>query len=214
MFNDFPPEAVVKTLARILLVARRDRLEHYSTARAVFDQTRALLELQYRDVLVLTTGEEETHQLQEIRDHQLELALSESLGSPEIEKLVNHPVHISDHNSLSSFIPFCSSGAAVSGKTSSSFTLPVCEIFREKILNGQLCYEADVDSYLREHETWDQTLDLGFNFIVDFNEEYDVKNLIPTQKSKEKWPPSSSTLYLQARTDQIFDIMLNTISQF
>ena len=129
-------------------------------------------------------------------------------------RLVNHPVHISDREMLSSFIPFCSSGVAVSGVISSSFKNPVCDLFRERTLNGQVCYEADVDSYLRRHRHWDQNLEFGFNFIVDFNEEYDVKNLIPTTKPTERWPESSSTLYLQANPDQLFNIILKTISEY
>ena len=122
-------------------------------------------------------------------------------------------MHISDREMLSSFIPFCSSGVAVSGVISSSFKNPVCDLFREKTLNGQVCYEADVDSYLRSHRHWDKNLDLGFNFIVDFNEEYDVKNLIPRTKSYERWLAKSSTLYLQQRVDKIFNIFLKTISE-
>ena len=63
-----------------------------------------------------------------------------------IHTISNHPVHILDKNGVlspSSFIPFCQFGDMVLGEKIPQFPVPVCNIFRPKILNDQLCYELD-----------------------------------------------------------------------
>ena len=57
-----------------------------------------------------------------------------------MEVLVNHPVHITNKNTASVFIPFCSFGDK---ETSGNFQDSSCSLFREKVVDGQLCYEAD-----------------------------------------------------------------------
>ena len=92
------------------------------------------------------------------------------------KEFINHPVHISDKKAPSTFIPFCSFGG--SGKELGNFQDSVCKVFREKIVNGQVCYEADVNQYKKDIVNWEEALQKGFSFIVDTNDEYDVKNLI------------------------------------
>ena len=94
----------------------------------------------------------------------------------------------------------------------SNFTLPVCDLFREKIISGQLCYQADVDQYMKGIDDWDQTLETGFNFIIDFNEEYDVKNFIQKGLERRQKNNSSLSLYKQTDNEGLFDIRLQTIS--
>ena len=131
---------------------------------------------------------------------------------PTIEELINHPVHISDTKSISSFIPFCSFGNHIGGKFVGNISLPVCDLFREKIISGQLCYEADVDQYMKGIDDWDQTLETGFNFIIDFNEEYDLKNFIQKGLERTQKTNSSLSLYKQTANEGLFDIRLQTIS--
>ena len=131
---------------------------------------------------------------------------------PTIEELINHPVHISDTKSISSFIPFCSFGNHIGGKFVGNISLPVCDLFREKIISGQLCYEADVDHYMKGIDDWDQTLETGFNFIIDFNEEYDLKNFIQKGLERTQKTNSSLSLYKQTANEGLFDIRLQTIS--
>ena len=115
-----------------------------------------------------------------------------NLDQATVEELINHPVHITDTKSISSFIPFCSFGNHTNGKFVGNISLPVCDLFREKIINGQLCYQADVDDYMKGIDDWMQTLGTGFNFIIDFNEEYDVKNIITNNTSTESVQHSAS----------------------
>ena len=56
---------------------------------------------------------------------------------PNIEGLINHPVHITGNMISSAFIPFCSFGLSMGifGEELTDFHVPVCRLFREKIVN-------------------------------------------------------------------------------
>ena len=65
---------------------------------------------------------------------------------------MNHPVHIltkDNKTSPSSFIPFCEFGGDMStvGVKIDQFDVPVCNAFRDKIVNDQLCYEVDLKRF-------------------------------------------------------------------
>ena len=66
-------------------------------------------------------------------------------------KITNHPVHIFDKTkkdlSPSSFIPFCDFGGKAVGVKIDQFHTPVCNSFKARVLNDQLCYEFDPNSY-------------------------------------------------------------------
>ena len=57
---------------------------------------------------------------------------------------------------------------AVTGKTISKFLTPVCNIFRQTILDGQLCYQADVN-ILRDAVDQKKAAKEGFVFLLDYN---------------------------------------------
>ena len=72
LFQNFPLEAILKTLARVLSVAREKNLvENYQTAKALFNKTTEMLGLQYRDVAVMSSRATELQHYQELRDHQV-----------------------------------------------------------------------------------------------------------------------------------------------
>ena len=50
------------------------------------------------------------------------------------------------------------------------FDVPVCNSFQAKILNDQLCYEVDLNRFADKNNI-DKQIDLGFNFIMDYNED-------------------------------------------
>ena len=74
--------------------------------------------------------------------------------------------------SPSAFIPFCEFGGNMSavGIKIKQFDVPVCNSFQAKILNDQLCYEVDLNSISRNSNR-DLELGLGFNFLLDYNED-------------------------------------------
>ena len=79
MFENFSLETVLRTLARILYVAREKRLaEHYNTAWTLFDKTTRMMELQHRDIALLTTGAAELEHFADLKSHQLNKQIIDS----------------------------------------------------------------------------------------------------------------------------------------
>ena len=69
---NFPLETILKTLARVLLVAKeKKQTEHYQTALALLDKITTMMNLQYRDIAVITTGAAELELFQHLKDHRL-----------------------------------------------------------------------------------------------------------------------------------------------
>ena len=92
---------------------------------------------------------------------------------------VTHPVHIIDKNGQqtpSALIPFCEFGGNMSkvGEKIDQFDVPVCNSFQDKILNDQLCYEVDLNRFTNK-VNWEDETKLGFNFIMDYNEDRQIK---------------------------------------
>ena len=99
----------------------------------------------------------------------------------------NHPVHILSEDgkiSPSSFIPFCEFGGDMSqvGKKIKQFESHVCNCFKAKILNDQLCYEVDLNRYSNRKNVKAE-LKLGFAFLLDYNFE---KQGIKTQQIEDE----------------------------
>ena len=134
-----------------------------------------------------------------------------------MEGLINHPVHISDINGLSAFIPFCSLGtqltSELSGKELNNFQGQFCSLFREKIVDGQLCYEADINQFKKKLGPWEKTLHSGLRLIIDTNDEYDVKNILEKKLSKNKENFKSFDPFTKPEDDSSFTILLKTISK-
>ena len=90
-----------------------------------------------------------------------------------LHKISNHPVHIQDYDGLSpsSFIPFCQFGENLEfiGRRIDQFDYPVCDSFKAKFFNDQLCYEIDLNNYKMNFST--DSLNTGFTFLVDNNED-------------------------------------------
>ena len=101
--------------------------------------------------------------------------------TPYISKISNHPPHILDKIdgtvSPSSFIPFCSFAGDwnVTGVYTDMFTVPVCNIFEETMLDGQLCYQADLDRF-RNMVDKKKIATEGFVFLLDYNENRMLEN--------------------------------------
>ena len=111
-------------------------------------------------------------------------------------------------------IPFCSFGAEldIGGQDAGQFQVPVCSIFREKMVGGDICYQADLKQVKKLH--WKKTLQRGLSLIIDTNDEYDVKNLME-RKSREKEVSNDFGFdtYKQAEEEDSFYMMLQTISK-
>ena len=128
--------------------------------------------------------------------------------------MINHPAHISYQRNISAFIPFCFLGDLQIGKDLGSFQVPVCSLFREKVVRGQVCYEADVNQYKENTDNWEEALNIGFSFFVDTNDEYDVRNLLEkrTQEAETNTTRKFSPVLRDAGGEKTFSILLETIS--
>lgn len=129
-------------------------------------------------------------------------------------KLINHPVHIAWKNRISAFIPFCflCDNIDIIGKRLEEFEIPVCHLFHEKMFGGQVCYEADVNQFKKKVQ-WLEALHKGFGFIIDTNDEYDLKNLYFKNRKREREGKNKNVqIYKDNNNENSFFIMLKTIS--
>ena len=63
----------------------------------------------------------------------------------------------------------------MTGVYTDMFTVPVCNIFEETMLDGQLCYQADLDRF-RNMVDKKKIATEGFVFLLDYNENRMVDN--------------------------------------
>ena len=65
-----------------------------------------------------------------------------------------------------------------------NFSVPVCNSFKAKILNDQLCYEVDLNRFSDKNNV-NRELKLGFYFLMDYNEDRQIIfNKISSSKTK------------------------------
>ena len=98
---------------------------------------------------------------------------------------------------------------SVVGEKIIQFDVPVCNIFQAKIQNDQLCYEADLSKIAKE-ENIEKDLEIGFTFIMDYNEDRQViyeKDTI----SKNKIGLTSNVV--ETDQDKVASIYINTIGR-
>ena len=60
------------------------------------------------------------------------------------------------------------------GANVSLFEVPVCNSFQAKILNDQQCYQVDLNRFSNKNNRV-RELESGFAFIMDFNEDRQVR---------------------------------------
>ena len=97
------------------------------------------------------------------------------------------------------------------GPKLTNFPVPVCRLFREKIVAGQVCYEADLNQY-RNKVNWKEALLTGLTLIIDTNEEFDVKNIMEKINSEKKKTGKSLMAFKDYKKENSFTVMLKTIS--
>ena len=129
---------------------------------------------------------------------------------------INHPVHIvhGDDVSMSpsAFIPFCEFGGDMSamGVKIEQFDNPVCNSFKAKVLNDQLCYEVDLEKFKNPGKLHLQ-LKLGLVFFMDYNED---KQLVFENSNRTKAIMSRGQAIDGSNEDENAFIYLNTIGKY
>ena len=100
------------------------------------------------------------------------------------------------------------------GRKTSKFNVPVCSVFHEKIVGGEICYEANIDKY-RKMVGLREALQGGLSLVIDTNEEYDVKNLFTSDTNTESSKQNTNTFLAyngESKQQSSFSILLKTIS--
>ena len=85
LFENFSLETVLKVLARILSVTKEKRLltPHHNLARALFEKTRIVMNLESKDIAVLTTGATELDQYLSLKNYKVNKEISR--GKSQVE---------------------------------------------------------------------------------------------------------------------------------
>ena len=91
------------------------------------------------------------------------------------------------------------------------FDVPVCNSFQATVLNDQLCYEVDLNRF-SNIDNFDRELDLGFYFIMDYNEDRQtLEENNNTEKTENRL--TMATNILNSDSHQHASIHLNTIGK-
>ena len=89
------------------------------------------------------------------------------------------------------------------------FKIPICNSFQDKIFKDQLCYEVDLNRFSNKDNIHSE-LKLGFNFIMDYNEDRQIMFDI-VSKTKELGIASS---IVNSNMEKHALIYLNTIGMY
>ena len=64
------------------------------------------------------------------------------------------------------------------------FDLPVCRSFTKTVIDGQLCYELEVDKFFAGHKKYQQLVK-GLTFVLDYNEDRNLVRFREAEKTRE-----------------------------
>ena len=90
------------------------------------------------------------------------------------------------------------------------FNFPVCNSFRAKIYNDQLCYEVDLNRFSNKSNIANE-LEVGFLFLMDYNEDRQV-NIQSTSAEEIKRSGMAANLVESDKNQHAF-IYLDTIGK-
>ena len=123
--------------------------------------------------------------------------------------------------SPSSFIPFCSFAGnwTVTGEYNDMFSIPVCNIFKETMLDGQLCYQADLNS-IRDQVDKKMMVTKGFVFLLDYNENRNVRENYDENMKERSLPldkkegHEDAMIYIETLGKNINSVYIGLLSYF
>ena len=90
------------------------------------------------------------------------------------------------------------------------FSLPVCSSFKSRVLDGQLCYQIEVNSFI-EQDTMTTLQKAGLSILVDVNAEYE-RFEISSREEVKIFQDFSEEFIRKKESDKIM-IHLDTISK-
>ena len=89
--------------------------------------------------------------------------------------------------------------------------VPVCNSFKAKILNDQLCYEVDLKEYRGSNTKFDRNLKLGLVFFMDYNED---RQVVVEEDYEDNWVDSWVQVVDHDDDDKKGFIYINTIGEY
>ena len=89
--------------------------------------------------------------------------------------------------------------------------VPVCNSFKAKILNDQLCYEVDLKEYRDSNTKFDRNLKLGLVFFMDYNED---RQVVVEEDYEDHWVDSWVQVVDHDDDDKKGFIYINTIGEY
>ena len=92
------------------------------------------------------------------------------------------------------------------------FKVPVCNSFQAKIQNDQICYEVDLNKFSNKANI-ERELELGFNFLLDYNEDRQVVLDIESSVNVSTLHDSLARSIVESKKDQQAFIYLDTIGK-
>ena len=92
------------------------------------------------------------------------------------------------------------------------FDVPVCNAFEAKIMNDQLCYEVDLNKFSNKANI-ERELELGFNFLLDYNEDRQVVFDTESSVNVRTLHDSLARSIVESKKDQQAFIYLDTIGR-
>ena len=106
------------------------------------------------------------------------------IGSKDLQTMTNHPVHIVDNDETlypTALIPFCEFGGNISamGVKIEQLEVPVCNSFKAKILNDQLCYTVNPNEY---KDKIDLKGELSLFLFIHYNEDRQMEDTDISEK--------------------------------
>ena len=127
----------------------------------------------------------------------------------------HHPVHIVDKEgglSSTSFIPFCEFGGNISLMATmiDGFDEPVCNSFKARVLNDQLCYQVDPKAFKNSSGMSLNELTNGLTLLIDLNEDRMVTTKAIISEEKNKTGLNSRITHIQK---QGLTIYLDTVGK-
>ena len=68
---------------------------------------------------------------------------------------------------------------SVMGVKIEQFDVPICNSFKRRVLNNQLCYQVDINRYIRNNQMNNEdVLKSGLLFLMDYNEDRQIRTWV------------------------------------
>ena len=174
----YSPKEILIIINR-LLIAKGENLPYKQEFSEILEKVRVAWDLEYQEIMNLT-GDYDC----DTEDCKVSTSL---IDHPNLSTVTNHPVHIVDKDiniSPSSFIPFCWFGKGLKiGINSEMFKVSVCNNFKPKLRNDQVCYEMDPNQLLK---TGQSANNIVLYLLIDENKDRQISvasnDVIETKK--------------------------------